>query len=178
MPVWLWIVIAVLAIAVWRLGTSWWKNRGQRVVTCPENHRPAGVAVDAVHASATSLGGAPELRLSTCSRWPEKAGCGQDCLAQIVAAPEDCLVRNIVTRWLAGKKCANCGLPFGEISWAGSPPALLLADKVSLEWRQVPADHLFEVLDTSLPVCFACHTAIKMVREHPEMVIDRHRARG
>jgi len=115
--------------------------------------------------------------LSSCSRWPEKAGCGQECLAQISAAPDDCLVRNIVARWLAGKKCVNCGQPFGQISWAGSPPALLGADKKSMEWRQVPADHLSEVLATSLPVCFACHTAIRMVREHPELVIDRHRAR-
>lgn len=177
MPVWLWIVIAALAVAAWRLGSSWLKNRGQRVVTCPENHRPAGVAIDVLHASFPALGGASAIRLSICSRWPEKAGCGQDCLAQIAAAPEDCLVRNIVARWLTGKKCANCGLPFGEIAWAGSPPALLAADKKTVEWRQVPADHLAEMLETSLPVCFACHTAITMVREHPELVINRHRAR-
>jgi len=54
MPVWLWIVIAVLVAATWRLGTSWWKNRGQRVVICPETVRPAGVVVDAIHASATA----------------------------------------------------------------------------------------------------------------------------
>ena len=178
MPLWMWIVVAVLAVAAWRLGTAWWKNRGQRVVTCPENHRPAGVAVNAFHASVTAVTGAPSLRLSSCSRWPEKAGCGQECLAQIVAAPEDCLVRNIVDHWLAGKTCANCGQPFGAISWAGSPPALLSSDKKSVEWRQVPADHLSEVLESSLPVCFACHTAITMVREHPELVIDRHRARS
>jgi hypothetical protein len=177
MPVWLWIVIALFAVAATRLVTTWWTNRGQRVVTCPENHRPAGVTVDAIRASATALAGAPALRLSSCSRWPERAGCGQECLAQIAAAPEDCLVRNIVARWLSGKKCANCGQTFGEISWAGSPPALLTADKQSMEWRQIPADHLSEVLETSLPVCFACHTAIKMVREHPELVIDRHRVR-
>ena len=177
MPVWLWIVIVLLAVAAWRLATGWAKSRGQRVVTCPETVRPAGVPIDSFHASASALGGAPDLRLSSCSRWPERSGCGQGCLAQIQAAPEDCLVRNIVARWLAGKKCANCGQPFGEISWAGSPPALLSADKTSVEWRQVPADHLTEVLGTSLPVCFACHTAITMVREHPDLVIDRHRAR-
>jgi hypothetical protein len=176
MPVWLWIVICVMALAVWRFGASWWKNRGQRVVTCPENTRPAGVVVNALHASATALRGAPELSLSSCSRWPEKAGCGQECLAQIVAAPEDCLVRNIVTRWLDGKTCANCRQPFGKISWLGSPPALLRSDKKSVEWGQIPADQLFVVLEKSLPVCFACHTAITMVREHPELVIDRHRS--
>ena len=178
MPVWLWFVAAVLtAAAAWRLGWSWWKYRGKRVIICPENIRPAGVVVDAGRASATALGGSPELRLSSCSRWPERAGCGQECLAQIHAAPEDCLMRNIVARWFAGKKCVNCGQSFGEISWAGSPPALLGADKKSVEWRQVPADRIFEVMEASLPVCFACHTAITMVREHPELVIDRHRVR-
>jgi len=179
MPVWLWIVIAGLATAAmaWRLGASWWKYRGNRVIICPENVRPAGVVVDAVHASATALGGSPELRLSSCSRWPERAGCGQECLAQIQAAPEDCLVRNIVSDWLAGKKCANCGLVFGEISWAGSPPALLGADKKSVEWKRVAADRIPEALAASLPLCFACHTTLTMVREHPELVLDRHRTR-
>ena len=178
MPVWVWILVVVLAAAAaWRLGSAWWKYRGKRVIVCPENHRPAGVVVDALHASTTALGGSPELRLSSCSRWPERAGCGQECLAQIHAAPEDCLMRNVASRWFEGKKCVNCGQLFGEISWVGSPPALLGADKKSVEWRDIPADRIYETLAASSPVCFACHTALTMVREHPELVIDRHRTR-
>jgi hypothetical protein len=42
-----------------------------------------------------------------------------------------------------------------------------------MEWKQVPADTLYEVLADSLPLCFACHMANILVREHPELVVDR-----
>jgi hypothetical protein len=167
------IAILLTGIAVWRLTSAWSKYRGRRVITCPENGSPAGVMVDARHAAATALGSAPELRLSSCSRWPERAGCGQECLTQIAQSPEDCLVRNILTRWYQGKVCACCGRPFGDIEWAGQKPALLRAGKMSVEWNQVPADNLYEVLAASLPLCFACHMANTLVREHPELVVDR-----
>ena len=164
------VVIAVVlgVVAVVRLAHTWWKYRGQRVITCPENQKPAGVVVDARHAAETALGKSPELRLSSCSRWPERAGCGQQCLSQIAASPEDCLVRNILTKWYEGKTCAYCGQPIGEIDWAGRKPALLRADGVSVEWSEVPADKLYETLAAASPVCFACHMANKLVREHPD----------
>ncbi|SPE37264.1 conserved exported hypothetical protein [Candidatus Sulfopaludibacter sp. SbA6] len=166
-------LIVLAAVVLGRLVSAWLKYRGRRVITCPENRRPAGVVVDAGHAAATALGKAPELRLSSCSRWPERAGCGQECLAQVAASPEDCLVRNILTRWYAGKVCASCGRPIGEIQWSGSDPALLQAGKISVAWSEVPADKLYEVLAASLPLCFACHMANTLVREHPELVVDR-----
>ncbi len=167
------IAVLVAGIVLWRLASAWLKYRGTRVITCPENRRPAGVSVDARYAAATALGRSSELRLSLCSRWPEKAGCGQQCLTQIAASPEDCLVRNILTRWYRGKVCATCGRPFGEIDWTAQKPALLRTGKVSVEWDAVPADTLYEVLAASLPLCFACHMANRLVREHPELVVDR-----
>ena len=173
------VVLAIAAVlggmAVVRLAKAWWKYRGRRVVTCPENQRPAGVAVNACHAAVTALGKSPELRLSSCSRWPERAGCGQECLSQIEASPEGCLVRNILTKWYEGKVCAWCGQSFGEIDWAGRKPALLRADGVSVEWSEVPADQVYETLAAASPVCFACHMANTLVREHPELAVDRAR---
>jgi len=160
------VAVVVLAVAWW--GRAWWKFRGDRVVTCPENHRHAGVKVDAVHAAG-------KLRLRACSRWPEKAGCGQECLAEIAASPADCLVRNIAGKWYEGKTCASCGKPLGRIEWGPSQPALLSADKRSVEWKQVPADQLFETLEAAKPICFACHMASLLVREHPELAIERGR---
>ena len=46
-------------------------------------------------------------------------------------------------------------------------------DKASVEWSDIPAERLQEVLSGAEPVCFACHMASKMMREHPELVIDR-----
>ena len=167
------VTIALISVVIVRLAGSWWKFRGARVITCPENQRPAGVQVDAARAALTSLGKPPELRLSTCSRWPERAGCGQQCLTQIESQPEACLIRNILMKWYEGKVCASCRLPFGEISWAGAKPAVIRADKVYVEWNDVSAEQLSETLATGLPVCFACHMANKLVREHPDLAVPR-----
>jgi hypothetical protein len=164
------IAAMLCCIAGWRLLSAWWKYRGRRVVTCPENQRPAGVSVDARHVVATALGKSPQLRLESCSRWPEKAGCGQQCLNQIEASPEGCLVRNILITWYAGKVCHSCGRLIGDISLAGAKPAVFRADGESVEWSEIPAENLQETLLAANPICFACHTAKKMAVEHPGLV--------
>jgi len=147
--------------------------RGTRVVTCPENGSVAAVEVDARHAAATAFRRQPELRLAACSRWPEKAGCGQDCLRQIEAAPEDCLVRTMLTRWYAGKTCSYCGKPFGLVHWHDHKPALLALDGRTVEWSQVPPEQVPEALDHDRPVCWNCHIVETFRREHPDLVVDR-----
>ena len=169
------VVLAGVAITAARAVRLWWTYRGARVVNCPENLRPAGVYVNAAHAATSPFGEPRELRLSSCSRWPERAGCGQECLRQIEAAPEDCLVRTIVAEWYAGKRCATCGNPFGNISSPGAKPAVLCADKNSVEWNQIPAERLPETLAAASPICFACHMGSLLVRNHPELAVDRHR---
>ena len=177
MPLSIKVLIGVAAIVVLgRLLRVWLQYRGKRVIRCPENLRPAGVVVDAAHAAVTALAAGPMLRLSQCSRWPERAGCGQQCLSQIQAAPEDCLVRNIIAKWYRGKSCINCGREIGEIDWSGSQPCLLGEGGISVEWKQIPADKLEQTLLEAQAICYSCHTARALVREHPELAIDRHRA--
>jgi hypothetical protein len=172
----LWILIVVsAAFLLGRAVQRWWKYRGERVITCPENQRPAGITVDTSRLAAQPFANSPRLQLSSCSRWPEHAGCGQECLRQVEAAPEDCLVRNILLRWYAGKCCVSCGRPFGEIALAGVKPAVIRADKQSVEWSEIPAEQLAETLAGAAPICFACHMASTLVRTHPEVAIDRHR---
>lgn len=55
---------------------------GSRAVTCPQNRQPVAVSFDAWHAALTGLGGRTELRLSNCTRWPERIDCGQDCILE------------------------------------------------------------------------------------------------
>ncbi len=57
--------------------------RKPREVTCPENANPAQVAVDARYAAMTSVIGAQRLRLTGCSRGPDRAGCDRGCLRQL-----------------------------------------------------------------------------------------------
>jgi len=167
------VLLGVAGTVAARFLSIWLRQRGARAIVCPETRRPAGVTVDAGHAALRGFLGTEDLRLSSCSRWPKRAGCGQECLSQIHASPEGCLVRNTLARWYQGKTCAFCGKPFGEIEWAGQKPALLRADKMSLDWSRVPAEQLTETLETALPVCFACHMANTLVREHPDLAIDR-----
>ena len=90
------IVIVVLAILAAYLGHRvihgvrvYYRFRGTRLVTCPETHQAAMVEVAARSMGMQAILDKPCLRLSECSRWPMREGCGQDCLRQIEARPSE-----------------------------------------------------------------------------------------
>jgi len=169
------ILLGLLVVFGRVFARAYLKFRGDRVITCPENQRPAGVTVDARHVLFTTLEGKPDLRLKSCSRWPEHQNCGQECLRQIEASPEYCLVRHVLTLWYEGKTCALCGKPIGEIQWADHKPALLNVEHKTVLWQDVPAEDVPGVLASHQAVCWNCHIVNSMIREHPELVIDRSR---
>jgi len=146
---------------------------GRRLVTCPENHRPAAVVVSALDAAASATLGRRRLQLKACSRWPEKKGCGQQCLSQVEAAPADCLVRTMLNRWYLGKSCVYCRKPFGVIRWHDDKPAFLGGDGRTRRWDEVTPEALPQVLAFDRPVCWNCHVAETFRREHPGLVVDR-----
>ena len=88
----LWLVLCLVGAAVILLPAAIWVRQiyrrysGSRLVTCPENHESAVVGIDARHAAATGLHGPPDVRLCECTRWPERANCGQPCLTQAIDA--------------------------------------------------------------------------------------------
>ena len=156
--------------------TVWRRFRGTRVITCPENLEPAAVRVDAMRAAKwQAIAGETSLQLSTCSRWPEMPGCGQECLSQIEASPEQCLVQNMVTRWYEGKECVACGHAIEKIVWHERPPALRAPDKTSREWKEIAPEQLPIVFATYQPLCWKCHILESFRREHAEMVVERRR---
>jgi hypothetical protein len=65
----------------------YFRFRGTRLVTCPETHKAAVVGAAARSMGMQAILDVPCLRLSECSRWPMRGGCGQDCLRQIEARP-------------------------------------------------------------------------------------------
>jgi hypothetical protein len=67
----------------------YFRFRGTRLVTCPETHKPAVVEAAARSMGMQAILNEPCLRLSECSRWPMRRGCGQDCLRQIEARPRN-----------------------------------------------------------------------------------------
>lgn len=160
----------VVLVAVVFVVRSWLKIRGIRVITCPETGRKAGVELDAAIGVVLS-GSAP--RLSSCTRWPEKQNCGQECLREIAETGENCLARTILAGWYTGKACASCGAQFGEIDWSTRKPGLLTPDGRTIDWAEVPAEHIDAVLATHKPVCFTCHVTTKFIRQHPDLIVDR-----
>jgi hypothetical protein len=152
---------------------AYFKQRGERLVVCPETRKHAAVDMDASRAAQKAFIGTPYFRLRDCSRWPERKDCGQECLRQIELAPEECLVRNFVARWYEGKKCAYCGKPIPTGDWLGHKPALMNEEKKTIYWDIVPPETLPEIFGNSTPVCWDCHVTETFRREHPELVVDR-----
>lgn len=170
------LVAIILAVACVRVIGIYFRYSGGLAVTCPENHNPAGVAVNRPRAALSGLLSAPSLRLTACSRWPERSGCGQACLSQIEASPENCLVRDIAAKWYEGKVCASCKLPFHEIQWQIAKPALFLADKTAMEWNRVPPERLQEILASAEPLCCSCYLAARIAIERPDLATERPRS--
>ena len=182
-PVLILIVIGVLIAAALVFGLAvslgaYVRFRGERIITCPENKQPAAVHINMSKVAKEAFIGKLDVRLDQCSRWPERAGCGQDCLSQIKADPENCLVWNLVDEWYKGKSCAYCQKPFGEIHWHDRHPALLGPDRSVVQWNEVPPENLPQIFQNYLPVCWNCYIAEEFRRKNPERVIERTWERG
>jgi hypothetical protein len=168
-------LLAALYFLVPRVVGAFIKYRGKRVITCPETRAPASVEVDEGHAALTALLGDPELRLKSCSRWPEKEDCGQECLLQVRLAPHDCLARTMLEDWYRGKPCALCSVKFHEIGWSDHKPSILSPEGVIREWSDIPAEQLPNVFETHQPICWACSVTRTLLQVHPEFAVDRSR---
>lgn len=57
--------------------------RGVKTVTCPETHASAEIRLDTNHAAVSMAFGPPDLKVTRCSRWPEKHYCNQACTKQV-----------------------------------------------------------------------------------------------
>jgi len=172
------LILVYLAYEWVQFVRSWLDKRGKRLVTCPETKQTVAVELDAVDAARQARWGGAKIHLQDCTRWPERKDCGQECLSQVQADPEGCLVRNTVAKFYKGESCVFCKTPFGELQWHEHPPALLGADRKTQLWSEVPAEKLPEAFATSWPVCWNCHIAEAFRREHPELVVDRPWNRG
>ncbi len=72
--------IALLYVLVPVVADFYRRYRGSRVLRCPETGQKVEVGIDASHVAITSAFGRPHLRVKSCSLWPEKERCAQDCL--------------------------------------------------------------------------------------------------
>jgi hypothetical protein len=171
------LVVAVISTALLLILASavmtYFKLRGTRLITCPETKKTAAVEVNARRAAFLTPTRVRDLRLKDCSRWPERKNCGQECLREIELSPEDCLVRTILTKWYAGKRCALCSKTFGQITWLDYKPALMSPGKPSRDFSDIPPLEIPHALEVAMPVCFDCHVAADFRHRYPELIVDR-----
>jgi hypothetical protein len=156
---------------------AWRRYREQRLVSCPETYAPAAVAVDVMAATRAAFRGAEAVRLCSCSRWPERAGCDQECVAQLEADPQGSRISKIVERWYAERRCAYCGraIDAGDRvdNWLDHRPALLGAGESTIQWDDVAPELLPNRLAGAAAVCWSCHEAEAFRREFPDLVVER-----
>ncbi len=172
------IVVVTLAVGLFIFRAipalrAYFEYRGKRLITCPETHKAVAVDVAAREAAVGAFLSEPTLRLTECSRWPERKDCGQECLKQIEVSPENCLVWNIVSHWYEGKQCVFCHKTFDKLHHLDHAPALLGPDHKTVEWRELRPEQLLEIFSTHRPVCWNCHVTETFRRLHPELVVDR-----
>lgn len=169
------LVAFVGAWLVWdtlRAVRVWTRLRGARVVTCPETGRGAGVEIDVAHAVATALvEHAPDVRLRSCTRWPERGRCQEPCIDE--ARDPGRSAAALVARTLTGKTCACCRQPIENPSYLDHYAALRRPDGTTVQWPDIPADQLPRSLEAGEPVCWNCHVTETFRRMYPELVTDR-----
>jgi hypothetical protein len=79
-------VLALLVPTVWVLWRTWSRARTERQVNCPHFGAPALVKLDPWYAVRMHALGDREVLVKDCARWPERRGCGQECLKGIGTA--------------------------------------------------------------------------------------------
>ena len=171
------IVTMILATALY-FGIRWLvracsKYRGAKIVACPETGSCAVVEVDTLHASLTSIVGRAQIRVESCSRWPMKSQCGQECLATLDVAPGECLVSGSLMSWYRGRNCVYCGNPAEELQWLDHQSALQ-TQRGEVGSRSVPVARSSIVVKTHLPVCWNCYLAQSSRKGHPDRAADKY----
>jgi hypothetical protein len=161
-------VYLVIAIRTWR------HVRGARIVTCPETQRPVAVRVDVGHAVTSAMWDQPDLKLTSCSRWPERQDCEQPCVHQIETHPDETSPRTLAAHFFSSERCAVCARPIEPPTSVTLQPGFLdpASHKVQ-RWDEVPPQDLAEAIATRHALCSNCTLAEIFRQRFPDRVTDR-----
>jgi hypothetical protein len=113
------------------------------VVICPTVKLPAGVGLN------------PELRMESCSRWPELQDCSQSCMPQVQFSAED--LNDFAARY-DGKNCSSCGTALTRDDWYKSRLAVL-EDTGGSKMPAVARPSIGGIAETRDPICAVCYAA-------------------
>jgi hypothetical protein len=75
-----------------------------------------------------------------------------------------------------GKQCAACSRPIPPVHAGEMRPGLLNANPhEAIAWDDILAANLSTTLASHVPICSNCLISETFRRQHPELVVDRHR---
>lgn len=153
---------------------NYYRNRGRQSVTCPDSGQPADVEVDNKFAFWAALRGQEHSQLQSCSRWPEKGDCGQECLEELEPSPEN--IERLLTKWYEGKSCAICARALTPADWRRSRLAVLNQQNKLFDLRQMEMHNLQSKLHDMRPLCWNCHQEERVRQAVPPRILkgDRH----
>lgn len=168
------LVIAVLIVYLVIAVRTWSRVHGTRVVVCPETQNPAAVNVDVGHAIVSAVWEKPDVRLSTCSRWPERQDCDQPCVQQIETLRSETSPKVIAAHFFGTVRCSICTRPIAPPSGVALQPGFMDPTTHKVEsWNEVPPQDLPQAIATRRPLCANCTLAESFRQRFPDRVTDR-----
>jgi hypothetical protein len=144
---------------------SYFKNRGRRQVVCPDDHQRVEVEVDPKFALQAAMRGRDESRVQTCTHWPERSECEQECLAQVEATPYS--LELLFKKWFKGKRCTICSRTLTPSDWRFGRMGFLNEEFKLIELRQLDFTELGSMDEPKRPLCWTCHQQEKQRQAAP-----------
>ena len=114
------------------------------VVVCPTAKLPAEIKLH------------ENLRMESCSRWPEFEDCAQTCTSQIQFSPES--LEDFVAIY-GGRKCAGCDAVVTAADWYNNRLGALRSTGETQSANKVPVTASIAPEDKRSPLCSVCYSA-------------------
>jgi len=168
------LLLAVLTVYTVVAVRTWVRVHGPRVVMCPETQKPVAVKVDVGHAVATAVWEQADVKLTSCTRWPERGGCEQPCVRQIETAPDETSPRVIAAHFFKKERCAICTKPIETPGGVSLQPGFMDPGSHQVQsWNEVPPQDLPAAIAVRYPLCANCTLAESFRQRFPDRVTDR-----
>jgi hypothetical protein len=148
-----------------------------REIVCPENRQPAAIKLDIGYRIRTLFRGDGEsLRLKSCSRWPARQDCGEECLLQVDLNPR--MLDEVLRKWYEGKSCALCHRALTERDWRLGRFAAIDRNSEFVSASEILRSvELTTALAQHRPVCGECQSAQLARRKMTLLKGDRRAAK-
>jgi len=163
------LALAVLLVYLIIAVRTWVDVHGAHVVICPATQSPAAIDVDVGHAVASRLWEKADLRVASCSRWPEGQDCDRPCVRQIEIAPSETHPRTIAARFFGTQRCAICTRPIEPLSAFTLQPGFMNpATRRVDSWDDIAPQELPRAVADWRPLCSTCTLSESSRQKFPD----------